>query len=90
MIDAILHADENAPPKQRHTAAKIYRRLQTVHCYPGSNEDVRLCVLGQQRGQRETLIPLDNDPGQRLDPTSATLTSIFPKTATWCQSCAAP
>ena len=27
MIEAILAADEEAPPKQRHTAMQIYRRL---------------------------------------------------------------
>ena len=26
-IDAILEADESAPPKQRHTAMQVYRRL---------------------------------------------------------------
>src|SRR5438132_10187346 len=27
-IDSILGADEQAPPKQRHTAARLYRRLR--------------------------------------------------------------
>jgi transposase len=67
LIDAILKADETAPPKQRHTAAKIYRRLRDEHNYPGGPERVRLYVGGQQRRHVETFIPLDHDPGQRLE-----------------------
>jgi hypothetical protein len=44
VIDAILKADEDAPRKQRHTAAKIFRRLRDEHHYPGSAERVRLYV----------------------------------------------
>jgi transposase len=66
-IDAILTADEAAPRKQRHTASKIWRRLQQEHGYTGSYERVRLYVRERQRHQRETFIPLDHDPGQRLE-----------------------
>jgi transposase len=67
LIDAILKADETAPPKQRHTAAKIFRRLRAEHNYPGGPERVRLYVAGQRRRHVETFIPLDHDPGQRLE-----------------------
>ena len=66
-IDAILTTDEEAPPKQRHTASKIWRRLRDEHGYTGSYERVRLYVRERQRCQRETFIPLDHDPGQRLE-----------------------
>jgi transposase len=66
-IDAILAADEEAPRKQRHTASKIWRRLQQEHGYTGGYERVRLYVRERQRRQRETFIPLDHDPGQRLE-----------------------
>ena len=66
-IDAILTADEEAPRKQRHTASKIWRRLQQEHGYTGGYERVRLYVRERQRCQRETFIPLDHDPGQRLE-----------------------
>src|SRR5438552_2047911 len=48
IIDAILRGDEDAPRKQRHTAAKIFRRLRDEHDYPGSYERVRqyLCLVG--------------------------------------------
>ena len=36
IIDAIVRADEEAPRKQRHTVAKIFRRLRDEHAYPGS------------------------------------------------------
>ena len=35
VIDEILKADEKAPPKQRHTAAQIFRRLRSEHRYVG-------------------------------------------------------
>src|SRR5438132_4917319 len=35
LIDGILADDEEAPRKQRHTAKKLWRRLQEEHGYPG-------------------------------------------------------
>jgi transposase len=67
LIDALLKADETAPRKQRHTAAKIFRRLRDEHGYSGSAERVRLYVCSQRQQQIETFIPLDHDPGQRLE-----------------------
>lgn len=67
IIDAILAADEQAPPKQRHTAAKIYRRLRDEHQFPGGYDRVRLYVRQKARRHRQTFIPLDHDPGQRVE-----------------------
>jgi transposase len=67
VIDAILRADEQAPRKQRHTAAKIFRRLRDEHAYAGGYNRVRLYIVSKGRTQRETFIPLDHDPGQRLE-----------------------
>ncbi len=67
IIDAILKVDETAPPKQRHTVAKIFRRLRDEHGYQGGEERVRVYVRGQERRHVETFIPLDHDPGQRLE-----------------------
>src|SRR5262249_43759594 len=66
-IDGILAADEQAPRKQRHTAARLYRRLRQEYGYSGSYERVRLYVRCRVRQQREVFIPLDHDPGQRLE-----------------------
>jgi transposase len=67
VIDGILRSDDDAPRKQRHTVAKIYRRLRDEHGYGGGYGRVRHYVLSQQRKSPETFIPLDHDPGQRLE-----------------------
>ena len=66
-IDAILAADAEAPRKQRHTAKKIFRRLRDEHGYTGGYERVRLYLRKHTQSQRETFIPLDHDPGQRVE-----------------------
>src|SRR3954462_10636855 len=67
LIDAILAADESAPPKQRHTAMQVFRRLQGEHAYKGGYDQVRRYIQHHRRRRRETFIPLAHDPGQRLD-----------------------
>jgi transposase len=66
-IDSILLADEQAPRKQRHTAARLYRRLLQEYGYSGSYERVRLYFRSRLQDRREVFIPLDHDPGQRLE-----------------------
>jgi transposase len=66
-IDAILAADEDAPPKQRHTAMQVFRRLQAEHAYPGGYDQVRRYVGTHRRCRKETFIPLAHDPGVRLE-----------------------
>jgi transposase len=66
-IDAILAADEEAPPKQRHTAMQVYRRLQAEQGYQGGYDQVRRYVGRQRRCRKETFIPLAHDPGVRLE-----------------------
>jgi len=66
-IDAILAADADAPPKQRHTAMQIFRRLRAEHSYTGGYDQVRRYVGRHGRDRRETFIPLAHDPGQRLE-----------------------
>jgi transposase len=67
IIDLILADDETAPPKQRHTAAQIHRRLRDEHHYPGGYAQVQRYVLKHRRRYRETFIPLGHLPGQRLE-----------------------
>jgi transposase len=67
VLDKLVLDDEQAPRKQRHTAKKLFRRLTQEHGYTGSYERVRLYVRSQERDRRETFIPLDHDPGQRLE-----------------------
>src|SRR5450631_1843865 len=67
IIDRILADDEDAPPKQRHTAAQIHRRLLEEHDYPGGYAQVQRYVLKHRRRHRETFIPLGHLPGHRLE-----------------------
>jgi len=66
-IDAILAEDEQAPPKQRHTAMQVFRRLKDEHGYPGGYDQVRRYIGQRRRDRRETFIPLAHDPGERLE-----------------------
>jgi transposase len=67
VIDAVLAEDEQAPPKQRHTAMQLYRRLRDEHQYRGGYDQVRRYVGKHRRVHRETFIPLAHDAGQRLE-----------------------
>jgi transposase len=66
-IDAILLADQTAPPKQRHTAKQIFRRLVVEQVYVGGYDQIRRYVQSRRRRARETFIPLSHDPGQRAE-----------------------
>src|SRR4051812_46106461 len=67
VIDRILADDEDAPAKQRHTAAQIHRRLRDEHGYPGGYAQVQRYVLKHRRRHEEAFIPLGHLPGQRLE-----------------------
>src|SRR6478609_273250 len=67
VIDGVLSDDENAPPKQRHTAQQVFRRLRDEYGYRGGYDQVRRYVGKHRRDRRETFIPLAHDPGQRLE-----------------------
>jgi transposase len=66
LVDQILADDDQAPPKQRHTARQIYRRLVKDH-YTGSYDQVRRYLQRRRREQRETFLPLDHPPGRRCE-----------------------
>jgi transposase len=66
-IDQILVDDETAPPKQRHTAAQVFRRLRDERGYAGGYAQVQRYVRKHRRGHEETFIPLGHLPGQRLE-----------------------
>src|SRR5271166_980774 len=67
LIEQILLDDENAPPKQRHTAAQIHRRLRDEQGYLGGYAQVQRYVRKRRRRHEETFIPLGHLPGQRLE-----------------------
>jgi transposase len=66
-IAGILAADEQAPPKQRHTAMQIFRRLRDEQGYTGGYDPVRRYVSKHRKSHKETFIPLAHDPGVRLE-----------------------
>lgn len=67
VVDQILAEDEQAPPKQRHTAMQVFRRLRDEHGYPGCYGQVQRYLLKHRRRHRETFIPLAHPPGRRLE-----------------------
>ena len=67
IIDQILVDDEEAPPKQRHTAMQVFRRLKDEHGYRGCYGQVQRYLRKHQRRHRETFIPLGHLPGNRLE-----------------------
>jgi transposase len=64
LIDEILEADRSAPPKQRHTARRIFHRLRDEHDYRGSEVQVRRYVAQTKRHGREVFVPLSHPPGE--------------------------
>ena len=63
VIDAILAADVTAPPKQRHTAKRIFERLKAEHGFGGGYTVVKDYVRLARSQARETFVPLAHAPG---------------------------
>jgi transposase len=64
VIDEILLLDRDAPPKQRHTAKKIFERLRDEYGYRGGDTQVRRYVAETKRHSREVFVPLSHPPGE--------------------------
>lgn len=63
-IDRWLDEDQGRPPKQRHTAHRIYERLVSEFGFPGGESTVRQYVREQRPERREVTIPLEHAPGE--------------------------
>jgi transposase len=63
VIDAVLEADAKAPPKQRHTAKRIFERLRDEHGYSGGYTVVKDYVRLSRARSREVFVPLAHPPG---------------------------
>ncbi len=63
VIDEILEADKAAPPKQRHTAKRIYERLRDEYGYAGCQSQIRAAVGRAKRYSKEAFVPLSHPPG---------------------------
>src|SRR6516225_4720975 len=60
IVQQILDDDRHAPPKQRHTARRIYERLRDEHSYRGCASTVR----AYRHSQAEVFLPLLHPPGE--------------------------
>src|SRR5439155_16753142 len=63
-IHQILDDDRHAPPKQRHTARRIYERLRDEHNYQGCASIVRNAVRLCKQSAAEVFLPLLHPPGE--------------------------
>lgn len=64
VIHRIIDEDRHAPPKQRHTARRIYDRLREEHGYDGCASIVRAAVAAYRRSRAEVFVPLIHPPGE--------------------------
>jgi transposase len=60
----IIDDDRHAPPKQRHTARRIFERLRDEHGYAGCPSIVRAAVYAYKQSQAEVFVPLLHPPGE--------------------------
>src|SRR4051794_2724904 len=63
VIDAILASDRSAPPKQRHTAKRIFERLRAEYGYAGGYTVVKDYVRLKRGRTKEAFVPLTHPPG---------------------------
>ena len=70
LIDRWLEEDQARPPKQRHTAHRIYCRLMEEHDFTGGESTVREYVQKHRPRERSLFIPLACEPGEDDNATS--------------------
>ena len=63
IIDAWLEADKAVHRKQRHTAKRIFERLQAEHGFTGGYTIIKDYVREHERRSREMFVPLAHPPG---------------------------
>src|SRR5215203_2440448 len=63
IIDQILTTDRSAPPKQRHTAKRLFERLRAEHGYAGGYTTVKAYVHEHRARSQEMFVPLAHPPG---------------------------
>jgi transposase len=64
VIDAILDDDRQRPPKQRHTAKRIFDRLREEHQFTGGYTIVKDYVHTAMVRSQEMFVPLVHPPGE--------------------------
>ena len=63
IIDAILAADRASPPKQRHTAKRIFERLRAERGFAGGYTIIKDYLREQHARTQEVFVPLAHPPG---------------------------
>src|SRR3974390_758679 len=63
VVDRILEEDREQPKKQRHTAKRIWQRLQAEHAFAGGYTVVKDYVREARLRQKEVFVPLTHPPG---------------------------
>jgi transposase len=63
VIDQILVDDQSQPKKQRHTAKRIFDRLNTEHAFGGGYTIVKDYVRQARLRHKEVFVPLAHPPG---------------------------
>ncbi|MCJ7810815.1 MAG: IS21 family transposase, partial [Dehalococcoidia bacterium] len=64
VIDQWLVEDQQRPPKQRHTARRVYHRLVAEYGFRGGESTVRQYVRERRPNRPEVVIPLEHDPSE--------------------------
>lgn len=64
VLEEILRQDQDAPPKQRHTAKRIFERLRDEHGYTGGLTMVKGEVQACRQKRAEVFVPLSHPPGE--------------------------
>jgi transposase len=64
VIEEILIQDRDAPPKQHHTAKRIFERLRDEYGYQGGITQVKEAVARHHRHHQEVFVPLFHPPGE--------------------------
>jgi transposase len=65
IIQGWIEADKKAPPKQRHTARRVYERLCAEHEFKGCEGTVRRFMAKlKAEASKETFMPLAFEPGE--------------------------
>jgi transposase len=64
VIEEILRQDRQAPPKQRHTAKRVFERLRAEYGYTGGLTVVKDAVRACRAQHSEVFVPLRHPPGE--------------------------
>jgi len=64
IIHEILKSDQQVHRKQRHTAKRIFERLQVEHEYAGGYTGVKDAVRAWRQQHKEVFLPLSHPPGE--------------------------